>query len=564
MNLGSLPGNPIISSTQLFSTVSNVLVLNSATFQGINQIASLPYQYISTASLTSTLTGVSNIYTTQPNLTSTITQLSNNFVTNINTTIVNLVNVPGIVIRTQLFSTVSNVLASNTRTFQGISQLASLPYRYISTQSLVSTVLGLSNISNVSTSNLPPVVASLTSNLVSTVNGLASIPGNAYISSTQLISTVSNVSASNADLFLLINGLASEPYRYISTASLVSTVQHLGSIQPTSAAYISAASLDAKVADFTASTKYTPQELTSSITHLGTKNYVSIASLTSTMTGLGGFGIVSVETLVASNIAISNIYVFSNTVPATNATIILNESNLLAAPLTSTVAGLGSLATPTGYGYISTTTGYIGTPLYVGIPTYLSCLYAAENTVLRSNTVRFLTNLGSQPAVTNSNLPIAVNSNSRLYIYQSNATILSSNVSILFDGIQMSNIYCMCNVTSDSFYASNYYADGTLLGSSSDKRLKIDITPLSNALDSIYRMEGISYRLIAEPEREYLGFIAQNIESIFPELVFTYDEKKSLKYDSIGVILLEAIKELNIQCDELLSTITTLPLKKYV
>ena len=50
------------------------------------------------------------------------------------------------------------------------------------------------------------------------------------------------------------------------------------------------------------------------------------------------------------------------------------------------------------------------------------------------------------------------------------------------------------------------------------------------------------------------------MEYVFPELVFTHSNIKSIKYDSIGVVLLEAIKELNSECDELLSTVTSLSL----
>jgi hypothetical protein len=50
-----------------------------------------------------------------------------------------------------------------------------------------------------------------------------------------------------------------------------------------------------------------------------------------------------------------------------------------------------------------------------------------------------------------------------------------------------------------------------------------------------------------------LGFIAQDVEEVCPELVFTgEDSMKSIKYDLINVVLLEAIKELNSECDSLL------------
>jgi hypothetical protein len=117
----------------------------------------------------------------------------------------------------------------------------------------------------------------------------------------------------------------------------------------------------------------------------------------------------------------------------------------------------------------------------------------------------------------------------------------------------MSNIYCSCNFTSYSFNANSYLADGTMLIGSSDRRLKYDIAPLTNALDSLSRLEGVSYRMIGDT-RPCMGFIAQDIERVFPQLVFSTSSTKSIKYDSIGVVILEAIKELNIQCDQLLST----------
>jgi hypothetical protein len=107
-------------------------------------------------------------------------------------------------------------------------------------------------------------------------------------------------------------------------------------------------------------------------------------------------------------------------------------------------------------------------------------------------------------------------------------------------------------MTAAEFRASNFYADGTQLTSSSDSRLKFDITPLSNALEKIQALTGVSYVKNDCPDRK-LGFIAQDVEEICPELVFTgEDSMKSMKYDLINVVLLEAIKELNSECDSLL------------
>jgi len=528
-------------SNQLYTAVAVVNTSNSALFsQTLSLIASPPYNYISTASLVSTTLGMNSISITPANLASTVTGLSNSFRATTVNTVVNLAGVGTnpLISSTQLFSTVSNVNLANSDLFaQLFPTLGSPPYTYISSQSLVSSVAGL-NLANYPFSNLPPLVASLTSNLMSTVVGLGSLQPNGYVSSTQLFSTVSNVILANSNLFAQVFPTLSNTY--ITSGAMVSTVRGLGSI------YISSQTLVATVSNYNTSTKYTDAQLTSSIVNLGTKGYISSASLRSTLQGLGGYGYISLPSLISTVVGMSNIYVLSNTVPTTNTTIQSNLSNYIGVPLTSTVAGLGSI------GYISISQGYTGIPSYLGVRSYISCLYAAENVILISTTAGVATKLGSLPAVTTSNLSIPLQTNSVLFTYTNGVIAPSSNISVRFDGIQMSNLYSTCNITSFNFNATNYFADGTQLTGTSDRRLKFDITPLTGALSNILQLEGVYYRLIENPERQLLGFIAQDIEPFYPELVFT-NGTKSIKYDSIGVILLEAIKELNVQCDELLN-----------
>jgi hypothetical protein len=548
--VNALPATYTLSN-QLYAAVSNVTNSNSSLFSKIiPHIASLPYNYISVASLLSTTAALRNDYITPANLTTAITTLSNNFRTTMNANVTTVQNLASLTINpiissTQLFSTVSNVFIINSNVFtQSFSNLTSLPYNYISSASLLSTVSGL-RIANAPFSNMSKLVSYLESNLASTVAGLASLqpPTNAYISSTQLFSTVSNVRIIESNLFNQVYLDLSNTY--ITTEAIMSTVSGIGST------YISSTSLLATVSNYNESTKYTDADLTSSIGGLGTKNYISFASLRSTLQGLGGYEYVSLLSFTSTVNGLSNTYVFSNTVPATYNTIQTNLSNIITTPLRSTVAGLGSV------GYISIPTGYTGIPSYLGVTSYISCLYAAKNIVLRSTTAGVTTNLGSLPPILYSNFTIPVQTKSSLFIYQNGQLAPSASVSVRFDGIQMSNVYSTCNITSYSFYASNYYADGTMLTGTSDRRLKYDIIPLTGALRSLSQLEGVYYRMIDFPERQYMGFIAQDVELVYPELVFT-NGTKSLKYDSIGVILLESIKELNIECDKVLARLSSL------
>ena len=86
----------------------------------------------------------------------------------------------------------------------------------------------------------------------------------------------------------------------------------------------------------------------------------------------------------------------------------------------------------------------------------------------------------------------------------------------------------------------------------SDFRYKKNIQTLQNTLSKVQKIVGVSYDLRKDefPEKNFsdkpqIGFIAQDLEKIFPEMVFT-DEKgyKSVDYARLTPVLVEALKEL--------------------
>ena len=79
----------------------------------------------------------------------------------------------------------------------------------------------------------------------------------------------------------------------------------------------------------------------------------------------------------------------------------------------------------------------------------------------------------------------------------------------------------------------------------SDARLKVDIRPLNNALDTVLRLKGKQYRLIDESvDQTDIGLIAQDVEKILPEVVSqTEDGYKAITYQSLTAVLIEAMKE---------------------
>lgn len=81
----------------------------------------------------------------------------------------------------------------------------------------------------------------------------------------------------------------------------------------------------------------------------------------------------------------------------------------------------------------------------------------------------------------------------------------------------------------------------------SDRRFKKNIEPLQTALDKILHLKGVSYEWKEKSgvgKGRDIGFIAQDVESVLPELVHTDNNGyKSVAYDKITPVLVEAIKE---------------------
>lgn len=85
----------------------------------------------------------------------------------------------------------------------------------------------------------------------------------------------------------------------------------------------------------------------------------------------------------------------------------------------------------------------------------------------------------------------------------------------------------------------------------SDERLKKDIQPLQGALQKLQKLNGITYQWnddktgATRPTGSQMGFTAQNIQSVFPELV-SRDAQGFLQtaYGTYDALYVEAIKEL--------------------
>jgi hypothetical protein len=100
----------------------------------------------------------------------------------------------------------------------------------------------------------------------------------------------------------------------------------------------------------------------------------------------------------------------------------------------------------------------------------------------------------------------------------------------------------------------------TSFPTSSDARLKTDVRQLTDVLEKLKKIRGVSFEwnetyesLGRSTERREIGVIAQEVEAVFPELISTWSEKdyKAVDYGRLTGVLIEAIKELSAENESL-------------
>jgi hypothetical protein len=95
----------------------------------------------------------------------------------------------------------------------------------------------------------------------------------------------------------------------------------------------------------------------------------------------------------------------------------------------------------------------------------------------------------------------------------------------------------------------------------SDIRLKKDISEVSNALELVNNLHPVLYNWIDErstinPGYKELGFLAQEVEAVLPNVVRTgpgdgLEDRKIVAYDRLVALLVGAVKELKAEVDAL-------------
>lgn len=102
------------------------------------------------------------------------------------------------------------------------------------------------------------------------------------------------------------------------------------------------------------------------------------------------------------------------------------------------------------------------------------------------------------------------------------------------------------NPSTGTFSASNF-------NSLSDSRYKTNVRTINSALDKVESLRGVEFDW-KETDRSSIGFIAQELEEVLPDLVHTNDSGiKSVSYGNVVALLVEAVKEQQKTINQLVS-----------
>ena len=94
----------------------------------------------------------------------------------------------------------------------------------------------------------------------------------------------------------------------------------------------------------------------------------------------------------------------------------------------------------------------------------------------------------------------------------------------------------------------------------SDQSLKTNIVTIEDALEKIKLIRGVEFNWSKSPHAPSMGVIAQEVESVFPELVADTNPKQ-VNYNGLIGVLIEAVKELKADNEILRAMIEDIGLK---
>ncbi len=171
------------------------------------------------------------------------------------------------------------------------------------------------------------------------------------------------------------------------------------------------------------------------------------------------------------------------------------------------------------------------------------------NSTLNCNSGVFLNQNLAVSGISTFNNRVQINSSANLTGSLTIDTNLSSSgISTFSNNLQISN----SAITSSSYIQSSNYIAALYFINTSDIRLKENVAKIQNASEKIKYISGVTFDWKANKEKS-MGVIAQEVEKVFPELVIGNKDNKAVNYNGLIGVLIEAIKDLKNEIEELKS-----------
>ncbi len=229
---------------------------------------------------------------------------------------------------------------------------------------------------------------------------------------------------------------------------------------------------------------------------------------------------------------------------------------------------IGNLATASGYSSISIGTGTTASGEYstsLGTETIASGYYSTSTGIDTKAKAFGSFTAGMYNDDADNPIPNTSATTDRIFQIGNGTFISKSNaITVLRNG----NVGIGTLTPTQKLHViGNILASGSI--TPSDARFKKDIEPIHNSLDKIRQINGVTYyyrstefKDLGFTDKQQVGVIAQEVEKVLPQLVFTDDKGyKAVDYTKLVPLLIEGIKEQQKQIDELKKAVETL-LKK--
>ena len=125
------------------------------------------------------------------------------------------------------------------------------------------------------------------------------------------------------------------------------------------------------------------------------------------------------------------------------------------------------------------------------------------------------------------------------------------------------NLVQQVNSDLTTYFSGTCYGPGFTV--SSDLNLKSNLLPFTNTLDKIKQINGYTFDIkIGENKDQTIasaGIIAQDVEKVFPKLVEEIEGYKTVQYNGLIGVLVEAVKELTTKVESLETEVAALKAK---